>query len=150
MSRSMTEVRRFVRADQGLAVVSFARADGTVHSSLVNAGVLDHPVTGVESVALVVRGNTVKLRHWRRTPRATIVFKSGWAWIGVEGTTSIIGPDDQADGFDPARMPWLLREVFRSAGGTHDDWDEYDRVMAAERRTAVFIEPTRITGVGQP
>ena len=148
MTLSMDDVRRFVRADQGLAVVSFARPDGSVHSSLVNAGVMDHPVTGVESVALVVRGNTVKLRHWRHTPRATIVFKSGWSWIGVEGATSIIGPDDDLDGFDPAGVPQLLRDVFTSAGGTHEDWDEYDRVMAAERRTAVFVEPDRITGSG--
>lgn len=148
MTLSMQDVRRFVRADQGLAVVSFARPDGSVHSSLVNAGVMVHPVTGVESVALAVRGNTVKLRHWRHTPKATIVFKSGWAWIGVEGTTTIIGPDDHLDGFDPAGVAQLLRDVFTAAGGVHDDWDEYDRVMAAERRTAVFIEPARITGSG--
>ena len=148
MTLSMEDVRRFVRADQGLAVVSFARPDGSVHSSLVNAGVMEHPVTGVESVALVVRGNTVKLRHWRHTPKATILFKSGWSWIGVEGATTIIGPDDELDGFDPSRVPQLLRDVFMAAGGTHEDWDEYDRVMAAERRTAVFIEPTRITGSG--
>ena len=47
-------------------------------------------------------------------------------------------------------MLQLIRDVFISAGGTHQDWDEYDRVMAAERRAAVFIHPTRITGVGQP
>lgn len=146
MTLSMDDVRRFVSADQGLAVVSFARSDGSVHSSLVNAGVMDHPVTGVESVALVVRGNTVKHRHWRHNPKATIVFKSGWSWIGVEGATSIIGPDDHLDGFGPAGIPQLLRDVFTAAGGTHDNWDEYDRVMAAERRTAVFIEPTRILG----
>jgi len=36
--------------------------------------------------------------------------------------------------------------VFVAAGGTHDDWDEYDRVMAAERRTAVFVHADRISG----
>lgn len=146
MTLSMDDVRRFVRADQGLAVVSFARPDSSVHSSLVNAGVIDHPVTGVESVALVVRGNTVKLRHWRHTPRATVVFKSGWSWIGVEGATTIIGPDDHLDGFEPSHVPQLLRDVFTAAGGTHEDWDEYDRVMAAEHRAAVFIHPARIMG----
>ena len=34
-----------------------------------------------------------------------------------------------------------------AAGGDHDDWDEYDRVMAAERRTAVLVVPRRVTGV---
>ncbi len=41
------------------------------------------------------------------------------------------------------RLPGLLRDVFAAAGGTHADWDEFDRVMAAERRAAVLVEPTR-------
>ena len=150
MSRTMEDVRQFAAADQGLAVVSFGRPDQSVHSSLVNAGVMAHPVTGEEVVALVVRGNSVKLRHWRNAPGATIVFRVGWSWVGVEGTTTIIGPDDRCDGSDPSSVPQLLRAVFVAAGGSHEDWDEYDRVMVAERRTAVFVHPSRITGVGQP
>ena len=61
-----------------------------------------------------------------------------------------VGPDADYEGFDPSSVLQLIRDVFISAGGTHQDWDEYDRVMAAERRAAVFIHPTRITGVGQP
>ena len=46
------------------------------------------------------------------------------------------------------RLPLLLRDVFTAAGGTHDDWHEYDRVMAAERRVAVFVTPERTYGNG--
>ncbi len=35
-----------VPLDHGLVVVSTARADGTIQSSVVNAGVLEHPVGG--------------------------------------------------------------------------------------------------------
>ena len=45
-------------------------------------------------------------------------------------------------------LPALLRTIFVDAGGEHDDWDEYDRVMAAERRTAVLITPTRMSTNG--
>jgi hypothetical protein len=38
----------------------------------------------------------------------------------------------------------LLRDVFQAAGGTHDDYDTYDRVMAEERRAAVLITPRRV------
>ena len=38
----------------------------------------------------------------------------------------------------------MLREIFTAAGGTHDDWDAYDRVMREERRTAVLITPDRV------
>lgn len=150
MGRTLDDVRAFVRADHGLATVSFARPDGSVHSSVVNSGVMDHPVTGSPSIAFVVRGHTVKLNHWRRDPRATIVFRAAWAWIGAEGTVTLIGPDDHINGFKLAEVPQLLRDVFTSAGGTHDDWDEYDRVMAEERRAAVLLDPQRIRGVGHP
>ena len=146
MKRTMEHVKRFAAADQGLAFVSFARANGTVHSTLINAGVMAHPITGEEVVAFVVRGGTVKLRHWRHSPRATITFRAGWSWIGVEGSVTQVGPDDPMEGFDPAAHPQLLRDIFAAAGGTHEDWDEYDRVMAAERRAGVFIHPAKIRG----
>ena len=50
------------------------------------------------------------------------------------------------EGFDPADLPRLLRDIFTAAGGTHEDWDEYDRVMAVENRAGVFIHPTKIRG----
>ena len=40
------------------------------------------------------------------------------------------------------------KAVFSGAGGTHDDWDEFDRVMAAERRTAVLVMPRRVYSNG--
>ncbi len=146
MKKTIEHVREFAAGDKGLSVVSFARSDGTVHSTLINAGVMAHPVTGEEVVAFVVRGNTVKLAHWRRHPLATIVFRVGWSWIGVEGTVTQIGPEDPMDGFNPADLPGVLRDIFTAAGGTHEDWDEYDRVMAVERRAGVFIHPTKIRG----
>ncbi|MBI4936434.1 MAG: hypothetical protein HY828_21355 [Actinobacteria bacterium] len=44
-----------------------------------------------------------------------------WECASAEGTATLIGPDV---------------------------WDEYDRVMATERRTAVFIAPSRIYSNG--
>jgi len=38
----------------------------------------------------------------------------------------------------------LLREAFTCAGGAHDDWAEYDRVMAEQRRAVVLVDPQRI------
>jgi hypothetical protein len=65
--------------------------------------------------------------------------------VAVEGPVRLLGPDDTADGFEPDRIPKLLRDVFTATGGTHEDWTEFDRVMAAERRTAVLVEPARLT-----
>ena len=42
-------------------------------------------------------------------------------------------------------MPETIRSVFRAAGGSHGDWEEFDRVMAAERRCAVFVRAEAIS-----
>ena len=136
-------VRRIGAANHGLAIVSVARSDGSVHSSLVNAGVLDHPTKGTPVVGLVVAGAARKLTLLRAAGRATLAFQDGWQWVSVEGTIDIAGPDDTAL-VAAGDIPELLRDVFRAAGGTHDDWDEYDRVMAAQRRTAVLVTPERV------
>jgi PPOX class probable F420-dependent enzyme len=135
-----------VPGDHGLVVVSTARADGTIQSSVVNAGVMDHPVTGERVVAFVAAGSARRLVNLRARPRATVVLRAGWQWAGVEGPTELIGPDDPYDGFDAERIRVLLRDIFTAAGGSHDDWDEYDRVMAAERRVAVLVTPERTYG----
>ncbi len=40
---TLNEAAALARDERGLAVVSTLRADGTIQSSLVNAGVLAHP-----------------------------------------------------------------------------------------------------------
>ena len=139
-------VAALVPGDHGLVVVSTARADGTIQSSVVNAGVMDHPVTGQPLVAFVAAGGSRRLVNLRARPRATVVIRAGWQWAAVEGPTELIGPDDAYDGFDAERIRVLLRDIFTAAGGTHDNWDEYDRVMADERRVAVLITPERTYG----
>ena len=148
MPADLDLVRRLSAADHGLAVVATTRPDGTVHASLVNAGVVDNPVTGRACVGLVVRGDARKLSHLRRAGRAAVVFRSGWEWVTVEGPVLLAGPDDRLDDLAPDQRAGLLRAIFSAAGGTHDDWDEYDRVMAEEGRTAVLVEPARITSNG--
>ena len=137
-----------VPLDHGLVVVSTARADGTIQSSVVNAGVLDHPLTGRPVVGLVSAGSSKRLDNLRERPRATVVIRAGWRWAGVEGPVDLAGPDDALGDIEAERLRLLLREIFTAAGGTHDDWDTYDRVMAEERRVAVLVTPERAYGSG--
>jgi PPOX class probable F420-dependent enzyme len=137
-----------VAADHGLAVVSTPRADGTIQSSVVNAGVLDHPVTGAPVVGFVVRGDTRKLVNLRARPRATVVLRAGWQWAAAEGPVEIAGPADPLPGVDAEGVRLLLRQIFTAAGGTHDDWETFDRVMADEGRAAVLLTPGRVYSNG--
>ena len=133
--------------DQYLAVVSTTRADGSIQSSLVNAGVLAHPATGAKVLAFVTYGAT-KLRNLRDRPQLTATFRAGWEWASVEGAAELIGPDDPHAAVGRDALPALLRDVFVAAVGRHDDWDAYDREMVASRRTAVLVEPRRIYSNG--
>jgi PPOX class probable F420-dependent enzyme len=130
-----------------LCVVSTARADGTIQSSVVNAGAIADPLTGEEVLAFVTYG-AAKLANLRARPQINVAFRAGWAWAAVEGTASLVGPDDPSPDFDAERLRLLLREIFVAAGGTHDDWDTYDRVMVESRRAAVFVTPTRVYSNG--
>ncbi len=145
--RPVTDLGDFaglIARDRGLCVVSTLRADGTILSSVVNAGVLDHPFTGKPVVGFVALGIGRKLVHLRVRPYATVVVRVGWEWVGVDGPVQLAGPDDPMPGIDGEGLRQLLRRIFTAAGGTHDDWDTYDRVMADERRVAVLIDPARI------
>ena len=132
-----------VPLDNGLCVLCLLRPDGSVAASVVNAGVLLHPSTGVQVVGFVARGLR-KLDRLRADPRATIVARAGWRWSAVDGDADIVGPEDPHPGIDHEGLRLPLREVFEAAGGTHDDWDEYDRVMHEERSAAVLIVPRRV------
>jgi hypothetical protein len=141
----LDRVRVLGARESGLAVVFTTRADGTGQASIVNAGVVDHPVTGEPVVAFVARGAVRKLTNLRVRPRLTVVFRSGWEWVAVEGDADLAGPDDPLTGLDPADVPRLLLDVYAAAvGGTRDEWAELDDVMTAERHTAVLMRPERV------
>lgn len=80
-----------------------------------------------------------------------------WRWVGAAGPAELIGPvvkpghtavlvGGASQQIDADGVRQLLRAVFVGAGGTHDDWDEYDRAMASEGRLAVLVRPERLTG----
>lgn len=143
----LSDVFALCADEQGLVVVATTRADGTIQSSVVNAGVIAHPVTGRDVFAFVTYGRA-KLGNLRRRPATAVTARRGWRWATVEGAAEIAGPDDPLPGVPEGRIPGLLREIFTAAGGTHDDWDEYDRVMAKERRAVVLIAPARVYSNG--
>jgi PPOX class probable F420-dependent enzyme len=145
---SLDDVSAIAASEHGLAVVSTLRGDASIQASVVNAGVLPHPATGDPVVAFVTYGR-VKLSNLRARPQVALTLRHGWRWATVEGRAQLAGPDDAQPwlpGSDRLRL--LLRAVFTAAGGRHDDWDEYDRVMAEQRRTAVLVGPDRVYGNG--
>jgi hypothetical protein len=140
------EVRQFLSTETGLATISTTQKNGRVLSSIANCGVIQNPLTGTDCVALVSAGKAARLGHVRRGSEVTIAIRRGWNWLAVTGAADLVGPSDPAAGIDAEALRLLLREIYKAAGGTHDDFEEYDRTMIKDRRTAVLVDPVRIIG----
>ncbi len=141
----LDHARELGAREAGLAVVVTLRSDGSPQASVVNAGVVDDPVTGEPVVGFVARGGTKKLSHLRARPRVTVVFRSGWDWVAVEGEANLAGPDDVLEGFETGDVSRLIRTVYAAAvGGTQEEWGELDAVIATERHAAVLVRASRI------
>jgi hypothetical protein len=142
----LDQARELASREAGLAVVVTHRFDGTAQASVVNAGVLDHPVTGEPAIGFVVQGGArKKLANLRVRPVTTVVFRSGWDWVSIEGDVDLIGPDDRPNGFAPEAVAGVLHEIYAAAiGGTPDDWTARDAMIEQEGHTAVLVRPTRL------
>jgi PPOX class probable F420-dependent enzyme len=141
---TLDDVRALIDRGGHRCVVSTVRADGSIQSSVVSAGLAEHPLTGGPVLAFTTPATSVKLRFLRARPRATLVFQPDYHWASVEGEVDLVGYDDPFEGVDADGVRRLLRRVFTAAGGTHDDWADYDRAMVEQRRTAVLLRPTRV------
>ena len=142
----LDEVRSKLSIETGLAEVITTRQNGRPLVALINAGIIAHPVTGDEAVAFVSGGSAARLKHLRRDPQITMAVRRGWNWSGIDGVAELAGPNDPHSAIAAEAVPQLLRQIFQAAGGTHDDYDEFDRAMAADERCAVIITPQRIYG----
>lgn len=136
----------YLSEETGLATVSTTQADGRVLSSVVNCGMIKHPLTGDTCVAFVSGSKAARLRHIDRGSQVTVNVRRGWIWSSVTGPADLIRPESLPESIDAEQMRLLLREVFHAAGGVHDDLEEYDRAMAQEERVVVCITPKRILG----
>ena len=69
------EVRAYLAKENGLATVSTTQVDGRVLSSVVNCGVINHPITGVPCVAHISASGAARLAHVRRGSQVTIAIR---------------------------------------------------------------------------
>ena len=136
---TIAEFQDLVPLDHGLSTVAIGRGEHAPHVTVVNAGVVTHPVHGTPAVGFVTAGGSRKLTLLRTTPALAVTVRAGWRWVTVAGTAEVFGPDDPHPDVDSDGLRLLLRSIFSAAGGTHEDWDTYDRTMREERRAAVLV-----------
>ena len=143
---SIEDVQRFLGQETGLATVSTIQKNGGILSSVVNCGVLPHPTTQKLCVAFVSAGGAARLKHIERGSQVTVAIRREWKWVSASGKANLFGPEHLPENVAPEQLRILLRDVFISAGGVHDDFEEYDKVMASEKRVVVCVEVEQIRG----
>lgn len=118
---------------------------GSPQASLLNAGVLTHPRTGVEVVGSPRCARHASSPKICRTPRATVVFRSGREWAAAEGDVELSVPVASPAVGDQAAPPTLVQRIYASAvGGEADEWAHLDEQFAREGHTAVLLHPMRV------
>ena len=133
----MESIRPFLEANHKGVVTTFRRS-GAAQMSILASGYYRG------AAVFVVRGDTAKLANLRRDPRCTVLtVRREWSeYAVVEGSAQIHSWDNT----DPEALRVLLREAYRACGGEHPDWDEYDRVMKAEKRAVIMVQPSHVYG----
>ncbi|CAM5687109.1 hypothetical protein MAUB1S_00149 [Mycolicibacterium aubagnense] len=97
---TLHEAASLSSGEQGLVAVSTVRANGTIQSSLVNAGVLALPATGETLLAFVAVG-PVKLANLRARPQITAAFRKGWHWAASKAVPNSPDPMTPNPGWTP-------------------------------------------------
>lgn len=134
------------KREQGLTVVVTLRTGGTAHASVVNAGIMAHPITSERCIGFVAQGRSQrKLANLRARPSATVVFRSGRDWVAIDGLAELAQPDEPLAGMTNQDTVGLFHEIYSQAiGGTPDDWTSRDNVIEAEGHVAVVVTPLRV------
>lgn len=150
----LTTLRSLIDAAGGLFVFASTAAGGRVPASLINAGLIEHPGSGVPVLAHVAYGDSLRVSRLAKAPGASLTVHDGRKWLTAEGGAELVfAPWDErsADGglgIDEDGYTELLRETYRRAGGgEHPDWPEYDAAMRRENRVVVLVGIDRLYGL---
>ena len=126
--------------DRDLGVLATLKRDGRPQLSNINY----HFDPAARLVRISVTADRAKARNLARDPRASLHVSApdGWSWAVAEGTAEL--SEVAADPGDAA-VDELVR-LYRDIRGEHPDWDEYRRVMVADRRQVIRLRAERLYG----
>ena len=92
-----------------------------------------------------VTDDRAKTRNARRDPRVSLHVSAPdfWSYVVVDGRADLtpVAADPGDETVD------ALVAYYRAAAGEHPDWDEYRRVMVAEKRLLLRVVPEHAYGM---
>lgn len=131
-------VVRFATENRRSVLVTIKR-DGRPQSSNVMHVVDDG------TFLVSVTDDRAKTRNARRDPRVSLHVSAPdfWSYVVVDGRADLtpVAADPGDDTVD------ALVAYYRAAAGEHPDWDEYRRVMVAEKRLLLRVTPEHAYGM---
>ena len=135
----LTDALTFARAHRHGVLVTL-RANGRPQLSNILYAVDDDGV-----IRISITADRAKYHNLARTPWAALHVTQDdfYGYAVLEGPAEV-APVAQAH--DDATVEELV-ELYRSVGGTHDDWEDYRRAMVDDRRTVVRVHPDHAYGM---
>ena len=115
------------------------KRDGRPQLSNITYGVVD----GV--IKISITAGRAKYFNLTRDPRASLYLtrEDFWAYVVIEGDAEL---SDVATKTNDPGVDELV-EYYRAIAGEHPDWDDYRKVMVADKRVLVRLKPTHAYGM---
>ena len=134
----LSEAMGFVGAHRNGVLVTQKR-DGRPQMSNITYGVID----GV--IKISITAGRAKYFNVARDPRVSLYVSRDdfWAYVVVEGEAELSEISTKPN--DPGVEE--LVEYYRSILGEHPDWEDYRRVMVADKRVVVRLKPMHAYGM---
>ena len=134
----MSEALEFVGARKN-GVLATQKRDGRPQLSNITYALID----GV--IKISITAGRAKYANLVRDARASLYVTRDdfWAYVVVEGDVEMSAVATKPD--DPGVEE--LVEYYRSLAGEHPDWNDYRKVMVADKRVIVRIKPTHSYGM---
>ena len=126
-------------AERKNGVLVTQKRDGRPQLSNITYGVVD----GV--IKISITADRAKYFNLVRDQRASLYVtrEDFWAYVVIEGDAELSEVSTKTD--DPGVDE--LVEYYRSIAGEHPDWDDYRKVMVADKRVMVRLVPTHAYGM---
>ena len=127
-------------SDNPQGVLTTYRRNGRAQMSIVT--VRPHE----DGVAVSITEDRAKFKNLLREPQCSILISAADWWSGyvvIDGTAEITWSGNS----DPEVLRSARRDVFSATTRRRsEEWDEYDRLVDADKRVALVIRPTHVYG----
>ena len=120
-------------------VLATQKRDGRPQLSNITYGVVDG------EIVISITAGRAKYVNIQRNPQASLYVtrEDFWAYVVIEGDAELTAVATKTD--DPGVE--ALVDYYRALAGEHPDWDDYRRVMVADKRVLVRLKPTHAYGM---